>query len=160
MQRDTLLRLADGDRALLPDRAVVLLERMAGLGFTADEVAATREGWVLARALVPEGFDDYLDHGEQALRDTRFVALVRRGAEAVAWDPDDPRIDELATAMADHYLANPAQLKTVTGFQARTETATRYRLISRFGNQSPAGARMADLIEAKLRAAGVPIPRP
>lgn len=30
-QRDTLHRLADGDRALLPDRAVALLERMPGL---------------------------------------------------------------------------------------------------------------------------------
>ncbi|GAA4622000.1 MerR family transcriptional regulator [Actinoallomurus vinaceus] len=157
-RRETLHRLADGDRALLPDRAVALLERMAGLGFTADEVAATRKGWVLAKALVPEGFDDYLTHIEHALQDTRFVALIKRGAEAASWEPDDPRIAELATAMADHYLANPAQLKTVTGLQARTEAATRYRLISRFGNQSPAGARMADLIETKLRSAGVPIP--
>jgi hypothetical protein len=39
---------------------VALLERMPGLGFPADEVAATREGWVLARTLVPDGFDDYL----------------------------------------------------------------------------------------------------
>ncbi|MFE2721590.1 MerR family transcriptional regulator [Kitasatospora sp. NPDC059327] len=159
-RRDTLHRLADGDRALLPDRAVALLARMAGLGFTADEVATTREGWVLARALVPEGFDDYLDQVEQAALDTRFLALLKRGIEAADWDPDDPRIAELATAMADHYLANPARLKTVTGLQARTETAARYRLISRFGNQSPAGARLADLLEARLRAAGVRIPRP
>ncbi|MEV0088709.1 hypothetical protein [Saccharopolyspora sp. NPDC050642] len=32
-RRDTLRRLADGDRALLPERAVALLERMSGLGF-------------------------------------------------------------------------------------------------------------------------------
>ncbi|MFJ9950827.1 MerR family transcriptional regulator [Kitasatospora sp. NPDC091207] len=159
-RRDTLHRLADGDRALLPDRAVALLARMAGLGFTADEVATTREGWVLARALVPEGFDEYLDQVEQAALDTRFLALIKRGIEAADWDPDDPRIAELATAMADHYLAHPARLKTVTGFQARTETAARYRLISRFGNQSPAGARLADLLEGRLRAAGVRIPRP
>ncbi|MER6007402.1 hypothetical protein ABT120_53300 [Nonomuraea angiospora] len=46
-RRDTLRRLADGDRALVPDHAVALLERMSGLGFSA-EVAATREGWVAA----------------------------------------------------------------------------------------------------------------
>ncbi|MFE3960905.1 MerR family transcriptional regulator, partial [Nocardia sp. NPDC059091] len=61
-RRDTLRRLADGNRALLGDRAVALLERMTGLGFPADEVATAREGWVLAKALVPDGFDDYLTH--------------------------------------------------------------------------------------------------
>ncbi|MGW0202563.1 MerR family transcriptional regulator [Nonomuraea sp. NPDC003201] len=160
-RRDTLRRLADGDRALLPDRAVVLLERLSGLGFPADEVAATREGWVLARALVPEGFDDYLTHVENALEDTRFVALIKRGAEATAWEPDDPRLAELATAMADHFLANPAHLKIVTGLQARTEAATRYKLIALHGEeQGSAAARGVSLVEAKLRAAGIHIPRP
>ncbi|MGW4958806.1 MerR family transcriptional regulator [Nonomuraea sp. NPDC004186] len=160
-RRDTLRRLADGDRALLPDRAVALLERLSGLGFPAEEVAATREGWVLARALVPEGFDDYLSHVEHALDDTRFVALIKRGAEAAAWEPDDPRIAELATAMADHFLANPAHLKIVTGLQARTEAATRYKLIALHGEgQGSAAARGVALVETKLRAAGIHIPRP
>jgi DNA-binding transcriptional MerR regulator len=160
-RRDTLHRLADGDRALLPDRAVTLLERMSGLGFPEDEVAATRQGWVLARALVPEGFDDYLTHVEHALQDTRFVALIKSGAEAAAWEPDDPRITELATAIADHFLANPAQLKIVTSLQARTEAATRYTLIAHHGEeQGSAAAAGVALIETKLRAAGIHIPRP
>ncbi|MEN3613338.1 MerR family transcriptional regulator [Plantactinospora sp. ZYX-F-223] len=160
-RRDTLHRLADGNRALLPERAVALLERMPALGFSTDEVAAAREGLVLARALVPEGFDDYLTHVEHALQDPRFVALSKRAAESAAWEPDDPRIAELATAMADHYLANPAQLKIVTGLQARTETATRYNLIAHHGEeQAPGAARLAALVETKLRAAGVHIPRP
>lgn len=160
-RRDTLHRLADGDRALLPDRAVALLERMPELGFSADEVAAAREGWVLARALVPEGFDDYLTNVEQAMRDSRFVALSKRAAEAVTWERDDPRIDELATAMAEHYLANPDRLKIVTGLQARTETATRYELIAHHGDErAPAAGRLAALVETKLRAAGVRLPRP
>ncbi|WP_433516738.1 MerR family transcriptional regulator [Nonomuraea sp. CA-143628] len=160
-RRDTLRRLADGDRALLPDRAVALLERLSGLGFSAADAAAAREGWVLARALVPEGFDDYLSHLEHALEDTRFVALIKRGAEAADWEPDDPRIAELATAMADHFLANPAHLKIVTGLQARTEAATRYELIAHHGEErGSAAAQGIALVETKLRAAGVRIPRP
>ncbi|GAA3414490.1 MerR family transcriptional regulator [Streptosporangium vulgare] len=160
-RRDTLHRLADGDRALLGDRAVALLERMSGLGFPADAVAATREGWVLAKALAPEGFDDYLTHFEHALHDTRLLALTERAAEAAAWEPDDPRIAELATAVADHYLTDPALLKTVTGLQARTEAATRYTLIAHHGEErTPAAARLAALFETRLRAAGVHIPRP
>jgi DNA-binding transcriptional MerR regulator len=160
-RRDTLHRLADGNRALLPDRAVALLEQMPGLGFTADEVAAARESCVLAKALVPEGFDDYLTHVEHALQDTRFVALSRRAAETATWAPDDARIDELATAIADHYLANPAHLKIVTGLQARTEAATRYKLVAHHGEeQAPASAQLVTLVEAKLRSAGIHIPRP
>ncbi|WIN00656.1 MerR family transcriptional regulator [Actinoplanes oblitus] len=160
-RRATLHRLADGDRALLPDRAVALLERMPGLGFTANEVAATRDSWVLARALVPDGFDDYLTHVEQALHDTRLVALTRRAAQAATWEPDDPRLVELATAAAEHYLADPALLNTVTGLQARTEAATRYTLIARHGDEpTPATARLTALFEGKLRAAGIRIPRP
>ncbi|MEU5434856.1 hypothetical protein AB0G73_15980 [Streptomyces sp. NPDC020719] len=144
-----------------PTALVALLERMPGLGFPADEVAATREGWVLAKALVPEGFDDYLAHVEHALEDRQYVALIQRGAEAAAWEPDDPRIAELATAMADHYLANPAHLKIVTGLQARTEAATRYKMIAHHGEeQGSTAARMVALVETKLRSAGVRIPRP
>ncbi|WP_406232002.1 MerR family transcriptional regulator [Nocardia sp. NBC_01009] len=160
-RRHTLHRLGDGDRALLGDRAVALLERMADLSFPADEVANAREGWVLAKALVPEGFDDYLTHLEHALDDPRYVALIKRAAEAAAWETDDPRIAELATAMADHYLANPAHLKIVTALQARTDTATRYTLIARHGEeQTPAMTRAAALFETRLRAAGIHIPRP
>jgi DNA-binding transcriptional MerR regulator len=160
-RRDTLHRLADGDRALLPDRAVALLERLSGLDFPAEQVAAAREGWVLARALVPEGFDDYLGHVEHALEDTRFVALIRRGAEAATWEPGDPRITELAAAIADHFLANPAHLKIMTGLQAGTESSTRYKLIALHGEeQGSAAAQGVELVEARLRAAGVPIPRP
>ncbi|MER7078559.1 DNA-binding transcriptional regulator, MerR family [Saccharopolyspora kobensis] len=158
-RRDVLHRLADGDRALLPDRAVALLERMRGLGFPPAEVAATREGWVLARALVPEGFDDYLGHVEQALDDPRFVALFKRGVEAMAWEPDDPRLDELVTSFVEHCLADPALLKIVTGLQARSETATRYRLVAHHGDdRGSAAGRLVSLVESKLRSAGVRVP--
>ncbi|WP_116201243.1 MerR family transcriptional regulator [Amycolatopsis circi] len=160
-RRDLLGRLADGDRTLLSDRAAALLERMPGLGFPAHEVAAAREGWVLAKALAPEGFDDYLADLEHALGDPQYVALIKRGAEAAGWEPDDPRIEELATAMAEHYLANPAHLRIVTGLQARTEAATRYELIAHHGEaQGSAAAKALALVEAKLRSAGVRIPRP
>ncbi|GGL46907.1 MerR family transcriptional regulator [Nocardia jinanensis] len=160
-RRDTLDRLVDGDQALLGDRAVALLERMVGLGFPAGEVANAREGWILAKVLVPDGFDDYLAHVEHALDDPRYVALIKRAAEAAAWEPDDPRVAELATAMAEHYLANPAHLKIVTALQARTEAATRYTLIARHGEeQTSATTRAAAVFENELRAAGIHIPRP
>lgn len=158
-RRAMLRRLADGDQALLPDRAADLLERGRAAGLPPEEVAATREGMVLARALDPDAFDAYLANLEEALADPDVIDLHKRAQKALAWDPDDPRLEEVATAMAEYALAHPAMLKVVTSFQqARTAPADRYRLISRFGNQSPTGARLLDLIESRLRSAGVFIP--
>lgn len=157
-RRDQLDRLANGDRALLPDRACALLERAADLGFTPDEVAIHREGMVLARALVPDGFDDFLTEAEHALDDTRFVALNKQCWAAKDWEPDDPRIEELATAVADRFLVNPALLAIPNSLQARADV-TRYGLLNHHGeDQAPAMARLTTLVEAKLRSAGVDIP--
>ena len=158
-QRRMLRMLASGDRMLLPERAVVMLEGMPTLGFTAQDVQTARESFVLARALVPDQFDDYLTNVERALEDPRFVELARRSAAVICWEPDDPRVDQLATDMAEHYLANPDQLKIVTGLQARTETAARYHLVAHHREQyRSAAARMASLLEAKLRSGGAVIP--
>ncbi|MER7579646.1 MerR family transcriptional regulator [Kitasatospora sp. NPDC097691] len=158
-RRDTLHRLAEGDRALLPDRACALLERMPGLGFGPDYVAAQREALVLARAMVPDGFDGFLSRLERCLDDPVYVDLAKRGCEAETWAPDDPRIEELATAMADHYLANPALLGDPAGRRAWRGAGAQYRLINDHrGDQAPVSARLTALTEARLRAAGVPVP--
>ncbi|MER7846908.1 MerR family transcriptional regulator [Kitasatospora sp. NPDC096077] len=158
-RRNTLERLADGDRALLPDRACALLDRMPGLGLDADYVAAQREALVLTRALVPDGFDAFLGQLEQRLDEPEFVELTRRGQEAENWAPDDPRIEELATAMADHYLADPARLGDQADQRVWARAAAQYRLIDGHrAEQAPVAARLTALTEAKLRAGGVRMP--
>lgn len=158
-RRDTLHRLADGDRALLPDRACAVLDRMRELDFSADYVSGQREALVLARAMVPAGFDGFVTQLERRLDDPEFVDLTKRGLEAETWEPDDPRIEELATAMADYYLADPALLGDATTLQAWTDASTQYRMITNHrGDQAPISARLTELTEARLRDAGVPIP--
>ncbi|WP_280435227.1 MerR family transcriptional regulator [Nocardia carnea] len=160
-RRDTLHRLADSNRALLPDRACAILDRMSGLGFGPDYVTAQREALVLTRALVPEGFDGFLTQLEHRLDDPGYIDLTKRAAEAESWEPDDPRIEELAAAMADHYLANPALLDNPTGPHIWANAATQYRLINNHReDQAPISARLTALTETKLRAAGIYIPRP
>lgn len=102
-RRAMLHKLADGDLALLPDRAVALLERMLALRYSEDEVAATKEGCVLGRALVPGDFDDYLDQFEHALQDPQPVVLTRRIADAATWEPGGP-----------HPLVRPLEGRVVT----------------------------------------------
>ncbi|MCX5378681.1 MerR family transcriptional regulator [Streptomyces sp. NBC_00091] len=158
-RRDTLHRLAHGDRALLPDRACAVLDRLTGLGFGPEYVATQREALVLARALVPEVFDTFLTRLEHGLDDPEFVDLTKRGLAAASWDPDDPRIEELASALADKLLADRTLLTTPTGSQNRSDASARYGLVNHHREaQAPSIARLNTLVEANLRAAGIDIP--
>jgi hypothetical protein len=121
-RRRTLRRLASGDRVLLPDRAGALLDRLADLGFSPDYVAIQREARVLVRALMPEGFDDFLTQYVHRLDDPEYCDLQKRCWEAESWDPDDPQVEELASALSDNLLANRELLAmSAAGFQARPE---------------------------------------
>ncbi|MEU8793024.1 MerR family transcriptional regulator [Streptomyces sp. NPDC048643] len=159
-RRAVLHRLASGDRLLLPERACAVLDRLAGLGVGAAYVAIQQEALVLARALVPEVFESFLQHLEHQLADPQYVELVRRCQDAEAWDADDPRLDELAATLAAKVLAHREQLSMPAAFRARPDAAARYGLINHHREeQAPAAVRLTELLEANLRAAGVEVPQ-
>ncbi|WP_179079218.1 hypothetical protein [Streptomyces rectiverticillatus] len=134
------------------------MDRVADHGFSPDYVAGQREGLVLARALMPEIFDSFLTRLERSLDDPEFVELTKRGWDARSWDPDDPRIEPLASALADKLLTNRALLAMPTGFQNRRDAAARYGLVNHHGeDQGPSIARLNALVEMNLRAAGIDI---
>ncbi|MFJ8884471.1 MerR family transcriptional regulator [Streptomyces sp. NPDC102402] len=158
-RRDTLHRLDHSDRALLPDRACAILDRLTQLGFSTDYMAVQREGLVLARALIPEIFDSFLTHLEHSLGDPEFIALTKRSWDARSWDPDDPRIDGLASEVAANLLTNRALQTMPTGFQSQSDAAARYGLVNHHReDQGPSIARLNALVERNLRAAGIHIP--
>jgi DNA-binding transcriptional MerR regulator len=157
-RRHTLHRLTNGDRALLSDRACAVLDRLADLGFSPDYVATQREGLVLTRALIPEVFDSFLTQFEHRLDDPEFVELTKRSWDATSWEPDDPRIEKLASAVADNLLANRELLTMPTEFQNQSDAAARYEMVNHHREDSPSIARLNALVEANLRAAGIDIP--
>ncbi|HJP77342.1 MAG TPA: MerR family transcriptional regulator [Pseudonocardiaceae bacterium] len=157
-RRETLRRLAAGDRVLLPERAYAVLDRAAGLGFTEDDLHMAREGFVLVRALLPEGFEEYLSQIEHSFDDPRYVSLILRCWHASEWEPHDPRVEELATELVEHLVTDPTRLPTLPGLQERADGARRYGMLSHFGeDRKPTWARLTVLIEEKLRLAGVDI---
>ncbi|NUT51860.1 MAG: MerR family transcriptional regulator [Saccharothrix sp.] len=160
-RRDTLRQLADGDRLLLPDRALAILDRLTDLGFSPDYVDCQREALVLAKALAPSLFDIFLTQFAHRLDDPEFVTLTRRGWDARSWDPDDPRVVELASALADTLLAEREHLALPPGYRPDADDAVRYGLVNHHReHQVPETlVRLNALVEARLRAAGVPIPR-
>jgi DNA-binding transcriptional MerR regulator len=159
-RRDTLRRLVDGDRALLPDRACAVLDRFARLGFGPDVVASQREALVLARALAPDFFDGFVAQLEHRLDDPEYLRLWKRSWDVMSWDPDDPRLDELASELADNLLTGRALMQAqASSFFSSPDAATRYDLINDHrADEAPASARLTALIETRLRAAGIEIP--
>ncbi|MFJ3817150.1 MerR family transcriptional regulator [Streptomyces sp. NPDC090056] len=159
-RRDRLHRLDHGDRALLPDRACAILETLAGLGFDSAYVTGQREALVLTRALVPEIFDGFMTWLEQSLADPETVELTRLGWEVRSWDPDDPRIEEVARELAGKLLTRRELLSMPSGFEGRSDTATRYGMVNHhMEDRVPSIARLNALIEAELRAAGIAVPQ-
>jgi DNA-binding transcriptional MerR regulator len=159
-RRDTLRRLARGDRALLPDRACAILDGLVALGFDADFVASQREAMVLFRALIAEGFDHFLNQLERRLDDPAFVELTKRGLEAATWHPEDPRLEALASVLTEKLLADRDGLTLPNEFLARRDAAARYGQVNHHRDErSPAMARLTTLIETKLRAAGIAVPK-
>ncbi|MDN3028463.1 MerR family transcriptional regulator [Streptomyces sp. S.PB5] len=158
-RRAVLHRLASGDRLLLPERACVALDRFTELGFDTEYVAIQQEALILARALVPEVFDNLLDQLEHQLGDPEYVGLLKLSLEAESWDPDDPRLGELAAALSAKLLANRELLAMPAEFRSRPDAATRYGLVNHHReDQAPAGARLNELLEEHLRSAGVDVP--
>ncbi|CAL9278832.1 hypothetical protein SUDANB148_00093 [Streptomyces sp. SudanB148_2056] len=158
-RRAALHRLASGDRLLLPERACTALDRLAELGFSAGYVALQREALVLARALVPEIFDSLVVQLERQLAHPRYIELMKLCQDVESWDPDDPRLEGLAADLAAELLADRELLTMPDEFRARPDAATRYGLINHHReDQAPAAARLTELLEANLRAAGVDIP--
>ena len=98
--------------------------------------------------MVPD-FDDFLTHVERTLDDRRHVTLLKACWEAGAWEPNDPRVAELATAITEHLLAHPEQLAIPSSIRGSTDAVRRHGLINDFRTEvAPTWARLSALIEA------------
>jgi hypothetical protein len=158
-RRAMVRRLADGDRALLPDRACAVLDRHTELGFAPEYVHDQREGLVLACSLAPEFFEGYLTQLEHRLDDPEYVELQKRGWEAAtSWDRDDPRLADLATALVENLLSRRDLMEAQADFFTTPDALARYQMLNNHRAEAPMLARLTELVEARLRAAGLSVP--
>ncbi|HZE40367.1 MAG TPA: MerR family transcriptional regulator [Stackebrandtia sp.] len=156
-RREMLDRLASGNRLLLPDRAIAILDRAAELDFPPDYLAAAHEGLVLAKAVIPD-FDGYLADVEASLKDLAYVELLRRSWDASSWDPDDPRLEQLAKDYAAHLIAHPELLAVPSSLNDASDGQSRAEVIEDYRHErADSSSRLAALMRAELRAAGITI---
>jgi DNA-binding transcriptional MerR regulator len=98
--RKRIAELAAGESMALPSEGVALLDRLREIGVSERGVAFERDGWILVAAHEPDDVVAWINHKAAAFEDEAFCVLYRRFDEAFDWDPDDPRLDDLADTMA------------------------------------------------------------
>jgi DNA-binding transcriptional MerR regulator len=94
--RERIAALAAGESLALPPSVVGYLDRLRSLGVTERYIELERDGWIMIAAQVPESIDEVVAQKHSELEDPDMVALYRLLSEAVDWQPDNPRIVEVA----------------------------------------------------------------
>lgn len=99
-QRKRIARLAAGDSLALPPEAVAYLDRLREIGLPEPMIEAERDAWILVAAHSPERIARWIALKREQIEDPEVVELYRRLWEMVEWQPDDPRLPELADWLA------------------------------------------------------------
>ncbi len=146
--RHDLAGLMAGERLVLPAEVAELLDEMRSLGVSERTMTLERDGWTMLMALSPGRVSEWAADKTAALADPDFREFYLAWEQAYDWDPDDPRLVELA-ARAAAWLGKkpptPPPPKDDAGF------ATVYSLLSaQLGTGSPAWRRLDELCRANL----------
>ncbi|MEU9124119.1 MerR family transcriptional regulator [Streptomyces sp. NPDC048506] len=105
--RRRIAELAAGDRLFLPSEVTEILDRMRTFGVSERMVRLERDCWIMLVALAPESVPEWVAGKEKALADPEFRRLYLACDEAMNWEPDDPRLPDLATAIATWTAQRP-----------------------------------------------------
>lgn len=143
-------RLTTPERLCLPDEAVVLLDRERELGFSEEIVGLERDAWILMTRLYPEHFEVALSRKQDIIEDPRYQSLVLRLQETRDWDPDDPRLEDLADeSVALMTSLYPADLLAADQL-AWAADPDAYQVINQHNaTMAPAWSRLQELIIAR-----------
>ncbi|WP_456698087.1 MerR family transcriptional regulator [Aeromicrobium sp. P5_D10] len=144
--RERIAKLAAGDSLALPPEAVAYLERLRSLGMSERMIEGERDGWILLAAHSPDRMALWMQSKFQQLDDPEVVALYREFEDLVGWEPDDPRLPELADRLAATIAA--ADFDHQAGDLMISEELVEL-LDNYFLNSVPAGAALVRLLKQR-----------
>jgi DNA-binding transcriptional MerR regulator len=145
-----LAELAHGERLFLPDDIVEMLDHMRAIGVSERSVQMERDGWILMASLSPEVISRWVDTKRKALADPEFQRLYLASDEALDWDPDDPRLHELAARMAD-WTARHRDADADASEQTVDVSVGTGLINAHVASASPAWRRLGDMARAARR---------
>jgi DNA-binding transcriptional MerR regulator len=145
--RERIAQLAAGDSLALPPEAVAYLDRLRGLGLPEPMIEGERDAWILVAAQLPKQMPFYMTMKQQQLDDPGTVRLYRDLADAISWEPDDPRL----VAVSDR-LVGLLDAAEAEGWESHDEELTDELaglLDSVFLDSMPIAHRLLELLEER-----------
>jgi DNA-binding transcriptional MerR regulator len=157
-RRRRVAQLAAGERLFLPAEVADYLQELRALGVSDRQVRLERDGWIMLAASYPGRVPAWIAQKRADLADPELRRFYLAYDQAHDWDPRDPRLEELAVAMAGR-LVSSAQAAGV----ASAELTERGQLSddelallsAHVHGYSPAWRRLNELIAARA-AEGMP----
>ena len=146
-RRERINRLAAGDSLALPSDAVAYLDQLRELGVPERMVEGERDAWILIAAQAPDRMAKWIALKREQLEDPEVVELYRRLFDMIDWQPDDPRLPEVADWLAAAF----AKAESWEEYDADDElTAGSVELLdSMFVDSVPAARRLMELLEER-----------
>ena len=156
-RRVDLAQLPSAERLCVPDEIAELLDLERSIGISERTIRMEREGWILLAAAYPELVPAVLTWKERTARDPHFQQLQLKMDQAFDWDPDDPRLPELARECLEVMARLYPPEAAADYMKDWMVDPTRYHLISDHGAaDSPAWARLNELVDELSRERGYP----
>ena len=147
--RAKIAELTGGERLFLPPEIVEILDELRAMGVRERTVQIERDGWILVAALSPELVPEWVSTKRAALDDPEFRRIYVLGDQALDWDPADPRIADLADAMADWAAHSRPD---TSGGETPASLAAVALMASHIVGSSPSWARLNELSQRRLEA--------
>jgi DNA-binding transcriptional MerR regulator len=152
-QRRRVCGLAAGDGLFLPAEVADLLDRLREIGVSQRTVQIERDAWILLAGRYREEASRWAAQKLAALADPQLEAVYRAYDQAFDWDPADPRLDELATAivaLTRRYAQEPGEPPPAETLNEPVPVA---QLWSQTAVMPPAWLRLEELCREKAEAA-------
>ena len=145
---------AGGERYLAPELAQLHAE-MRELGVSERTLAADRDGWILVQVLFPEVISFWVNSQRTMLNDAEYRELYLLTDQAFDWEPEDPRIEELAQRSAAWVIRSYADHHPPPN-QEWDLDVTAHRLVLDYRHHtSPGWRQLMSRVEELVLAAGI-----
>ncbi len=147
-RRRRLAQLTQGERLYLPPAVAATLDTERAMGVSERTVGIERDAWILIAALSPELVTPWAAEKARQLSDPEFRSLYLACDEAYDWDPDDPRLEDLAAVLADWDARKRGPDVPETGGAA--DHVSVQLMTAQVAASSPAWRRLNDLAGSRL----------
>ncbi len=153
--RRRLKALVTEQEPFLPAQMQRVFARFDELGVSPQTKRLSRDGWILASVVFPKVVPAWVDWLEACLDDPEYRRLFVLADQARDWDPDDPRLNDLAqqtVAWVRQHLDDG--LGTGTGpdeWTLASQDQVGLQLVQAYDDaSSPAMARLSALVREQL----------